>query len=92
MYYVFAVMAAIAIGDAVIAYSVTRKTREFGEVIRVSEGVVGDGRSRTGVRLTRRQLQTLRAKHVYTVCFKGRSTHEEEQVSETHPQTGSVQV
>ena len=85
-------MAAIEVGDAVIAYSATRQTREFGEVTRVSQGVVGDGRSRTGVRLTRRQLQSMRAKTVYTVCFKGRPIHEEEQVSERHPQTGSMQV
>ena len=82
----------IPIGTAVVAYSRTRQTREYGTVISFQTGVSGDGRSRTGVPLTRRQLAARQNKVTYVILFQGREIEEEERVDAKHHQTGASQV
>ena len=82
----------IPIDTPVIAYSRTRQTKEFGVVAGIEQGDVGDGRSRTGVRFTRRQLASLRKRIVYLIRFQGRPTQQIERVDAAHTITGAEQV
>ena len=82
----------IPVGTAVLAYSRTHQTKEFGKVMSFETGASGDGRSRTGVRLTRRQLAALKKKVTYVILFQGREVESEERVNAYHHLTGSSQV
>ena len=82
----------IPIDTPVIAYSRTRQTKEFGVVVGFEQGDVGNGRSRTGVRLTRRQLMSVRQRTIYQIRFQGRAIQEIERVRAVHATTFAEQV
>ena len=79
-------------GTPVVAYSRKKQTKEYGVVIDSQVGLAGNGRSRSGVRLTRRQLSALSKRIVYVIEFQGREIPEEERVDSRHPTTGAKQV